>query len=104
MGTGAQVVASMMNEVSHHGTQMGVFRNFYRLRTGASFENYACRSAGFMTGCNRPPRTRPIAESSHCPSFRYGPRSHHLCGSKQRFEHLAHFGQLIMGLKAARVG
>jgi hypothetical protein len=42
------------------------------------------------------------AESSS--AQRMGPRSHHLCGSKERSEHLTHFGQLIMGLKAARVG
>jgi hypothetical protein len=30
--TGAQVVASILNEVSHHGTQIGVLRDFYRLR------------------------------------------------------------------------
>lgn len=34
MGTGAQVIASMLNEVSHHGTQIGVLRDFYRLRAG----------------------------------------------------------------------
>ncbi len=35
MGTGAQVIASMLNEVSHHGTQIGVLRDLYRLRDGA---------------------------------------------------------------------
>jgi len=29
MGTGAQVVASILNEVSHHATQIGVLRDFY---------------------------------------------------------------------------
>ncbi len=38
MGTGAQVIASILNEVSHHGTQMGVLRDLYRLRVGASIE------------------------------------------------------------------
>jgi hypothetical protein len=32
MGTGSQIVASVLNEVSHHGTQIGVIRDFYRLR------------------------------------------------------------------------
>jgi hypothetical protein len=32
MGTGAQIVALILNEVSHHGTQIGVLRDFYRLR------------------------------------------------------------------------
>ena len=32
MGTGAQIVASIVNEVSHHGTQIGVLRDLYRLR------------------------------------------------------------------------
>ena len=32
MGTGAQIVASILNEVSHHGTQIGVLRDLYRLR------------------------------------------------------------------------
>jgi hypothetical protein len=32
MGTGAQVVGSILNEVSHHGTQIGVLRDFYRAR------------------------------------------------------------------------
>jgi DinB superfamily len=41
MGTGAQVIASMLNEVSHHGTQIGVLRDLYRLRAGASIENHA---------------------------------------------------------------
>jgi hypothetical protein len=31
MGTGAQIVASVLNEVSHHGTQIGVLRDLYRL-------------------------------------------------------------------------
>jgi hypothetical protein len=30
MGTGALVVGSILNEVSHHGTQIGVLRDFYR--------------------------------------------------------------------------
>jgi hypothetical protein len=38
MGTGAQVIASILNEVSHHCTQMGVLRDLYRLRSGASIE------------------------------------------------------------------
>jgi hypothetical protein len=41
MGTGAQVIASVVNEVSHHGTQIGVLRDLYRLRSGASIENRA---------------------------------------------------------------
>ena len=32
MGTGAQVIASILNEVSHHGTQICVLRDLYRLR------------------------------------------------------------------------
>jgi DinB superfamily len=32
MGTGSQIVASILNEVSHHGTQIGVLRDLYRLR------------------------------------------------------------------------
>jgi hypothetical protein len=40
MGTGAQVIASMLNEVSHHGTQIGVLRDLYRLRAGASIEKH----------------------------------------------------------------
>ncbi len=32
LGTGAQVVASILNEVSHHGTQICVLRDLYRLR------------------------------------------------------------------------
>jgi len=32
MGTGAQIVGSILNEVSHHGTQIGVLRDLYRLR------------------------------------------------------------------------
>jgi hypothetical protein len=32
MGTGAQIVGSVLNEVSHHGTQIGVLRDLYRLR------------------------------------------------------------------------
>jgi hypothetical protein len=31
MGTGAQIVGSVLNEVSHHGTQIGVLRDLYRL-------------------------------------------------------------------------
>jgi len=30
LSTGAQIVASIVNEVSHHGTQIGVLRDFYR--------------------------------------------------------------------------
>jgi hypothetical protein len=41
MGTGAQIIASMLNEVSHHGTQMGVLRDLYRLRAGAPIERHA---------------------------------------------------------------
>jgi hypothetical protein len=33
MGTGAQIVGQILNEVGHHGTQMGVLRDFYRVRT-----------------------------------------------------------------------
>jgi hypothetical protein len=32
MGTGAQIIGSILNEVSHHGTQIGVVRDLYRLR------------------------------------------------------------------------
>jgi hypothetical protein len=32
MGTGAQIVGSILNEVSHHGTQIGVLRDLYRIR------------------------------------------------------------------------
>jgi hypothetical protein len=32
MGTGAQIVGCILNEVSHHGTQIGVLRDLYRLR------------------------------------------------------------------------
>ncbi len=32
MGTGAQIVGSILNEVSHHGTQIGVLRDLYRQR------------------------------------------------------------------------
>jgi DinB superfamily len=41
MGTGAQVIGSALNEVSHHGTQIGVLRDLYRLRASASIERYA---------------------------------------------------------------
>jgi hypothetical protein len=41
MGTGAQVIASVLNEVSHHGTQICVLRDLYRLRAGASIEDNA---------------------------------------------------------------
>ena len=41
MGTGAQVTGAALNEVSHHGTQMGVLRDLYRLRAGASIERHA---------------------------------------------------------------
>jgi hypothetical protein len=30
MGTGVQVVASILNEVSHDGTQIGMIRDLYR--------------------------------------------------------------------------
>ncbi len=32
MGTGAQIIGAALNEVSHHGTQIGVLRDLYRLR------------------------------------------------------------------------
>jgi hypothetical protein len=32
-GTGAQIVGSILNEVSHHGTQIGVLRDLYQVRT-----------------------------------------------------------------------
>jgi hypothetical protein len=35
MGTGAQIVGSVLNEVSHHGTQIGVLRDLYRVRAAA---------------------------------------------------------------------
>jgi hypothetical protein len=41
MGTGAQVISSVLNEVSHHGTQIGVLRDLYRLRASVSIERYA---------------------------------------------------------------
>ena len=41
MGTGAQVIGSVLNEVSHHGTQIGVLRDLYRLRAGVSIETDA---------------------------------------------------------------
>lgn len=41
MGTGGQIIASTLNEISHHGTQMGVLRDLYRLRRGASIERHA---------------------------------------------------------------
>jgi hypothetical protein len=31
-GTGSQIVASILNEVSHHATQIGAVRDFYRAR------------------------------------------------------------------------
>ena len=37
-GSGAQVVASCLNEISHHGTQIGVLRDLYRLRGGTTIE------------------------------------------------------------------
>jgi hypothetical protein len=40
-GTGAQVVASCLNEISHHGTQIGVLRDLYRLRNGTPIERLA---------------------------------------------------------------
>jgi hypothetical protein len=39
MGTGAQVVASTLNEISHHGTQIGVLRDLFRLRGGAELRH-----------------------------------------------------------------
>jgi hypothetical protein len=33
LGTGAQIIGSILNEVSHHGTQIGVLRDLYRVRT-----------------------------------------------------------------------
>ena len=41
MGTGAQVISSVLNEVGHHGTQIGVLRDLYRLRASVSIERYA---------------------------------------------------------------
>jgi hypothetical protein len=41
METGAQVISSVLNEVSHHGTQIGVLRDRYRLRASVSIERYA---------------------------------------------------------------
>jgi DinB superfamily len=41
MGTGTQVISSVLNEVSHHGTQIGVLRDLYRLRASVSIERYA---------------------------------------------------------------
>jgi hypothetical protein len=35
MGTGAQIVASTLNEISHHGTQIGVLRDLYGVLRGA---------------------------------------------------------------------
>jgi len=32
MGTGAQIIGSILNEVSHHGTQIGVLRDLYQVR------------------------------------------------------------------------
>jgi hypothetical protein len=32
MATGAQILASVLNEVDHHGTQIGVLRDFFRVR------------------------------------------------------------------------
>ena len=40
MGTGAQVVASTLNEISHHGTQIGVLRDLFRLRGGAPIDHH----------------------------------------------------------------
>ncbi len=34
-GTGAQIIGSILNEVSHHGTQVCVLRDLYRARTPA---------------------------------------------------------------------
>jgi hypothetical protein len=36
MGTGSQIVASIVNEVSHHATQIGVLRDLYNVRTRGS--------------------------------------------------------------------
>jgi hypothetical protein len=41
MGTGSQIVASTLNEISHHGTQIGVLRDLYRLRGGVTIERLA---------------------------------------------------------------
>jgi hypothetical protein len=41
MGTGAQIVASTLNEISHHGTQIGVLRDLYRLREGVPIDRLA---------------------------------------------------------------
>ena len=35
MGTGAQIVCLILNEVSHHATQIGVLRDLYRVRAEA---------------------------------------------------------------------
>jgi hypothetical protein len=35
MGTGAQILASTLNEISHHGTQIGVLRDLYNMRERA---------------------------------------------------------------------
>ena len=40
MGTGAQIVASTLNEISHHGTQIGVLRDLFRLRGGAPIDHH----------------------------------------------------------------
>jgi hypothetical protein len=41
VGTGTQVISSVLNEVSHHGTQIGVLRDLYGLRATVSIERYA---------------------------------------------------------------
>ena len=41
MGTGTQVIGSVLNEVSHHATQIGVLRDLYRLRGSVSIERLA---------------------------------------------------------------
>ena len=41
VATGTQVISSVLNEVSHHGTQIGVLRDLYRLRASVSIERYA---------------------------------------------------------------
>jgi hypothetical protein len=38
MGTGAQIVAGCLNEVSHHATQITVLRDLYRLRHGRTID------------------------------------------------------------------
>lgn len=38
MGTGGQIVASVLNEISHHGTQIGVLRDLHALLGGAPLQ------------------------------------------------------------------